>query len=173
MRPLPQARLWPSPRPRPRRPALLNHATRAAAVASRQSPRSVLPNLRISRPSRTKEHESRIRQPGIPALSQVQSLLLDFRGAVVHLRHQLANLISLPDKTPKHARSKRSSASLYLRLRCCPLLITRLLLVTRITIHAPPDKSQHGRDNFPSLVQCPEHPALTINSTSHIEYFVV
>lgn len=163
MRPLPPARLWPSPRPRARRPALLNHDTRAAAVATRQSPCAVLPNLRILRPSRTKDHESRIRQPAclpcprynpkcwsMMALSVVQ---------YIHLRHQLANLISLSLARLRSTQCA-SSASLNRKFRC-PLFVSVPLCITipaRHTHHRPctTRQSQHGRDNFPSLVQSPE-----------------
>lgn len=86
------------------------------------------PHLYHSIPCRTKEHEL---QPACLLWTRYNShyTLTDYRGAVIHLHHRLANLIS-----------PRSTLSFVARCSSAPRCASRFLLVTRISVQAPPGK---------------------------------
>lgn len=150
-----QASSSPTSPPQPCYPSCRRRIPAIALCCTAQPPH-------LQRPCRTKEHESRIRQPAYlpcPAPGTILlSLLLDYRGAVVHIRTSTRQPY-LASLTRRRSKQRASSASLDLKLRC-PLLTSVPLCITipaRHSHHRPctTRQSRDGRDSFPSLVQSP------------------
>lgn len=131
----------PSPRPGPRRPALLSYPP--DLPPSHSGNRLVLycavlycPNLRISVPCQAKEHELRIRRPAFLLCTQVQSLtiVLDHRGAVIHPppSPRQPYLASLTGRRSSQQPAPCSTSSYVARCSSVSRRAARLLLVTRI-----------------------------------------